>query len=234
MKRKQFFLCIYGWTFWLPILLTGTLGMLTLGVIAKSADSTTAWILFWLVALLTFSALAFFRDFHRNSPPATASAMMLAPADGTVTEITRLDHFAPFDGPALRVGLFLSVLDVHVNRVPCDGVILATAYQPGLFLDARHPDSGRKNQSHMIVLGSLQASDHHPVAAVKQIVGAIARRIIAPVEIGDTFARGERFGMIAFGSRTELYVPHPDSWEPAVHTGQHVNAGITIMLRARS
>ena len=233
MKHKHFFLCIYGWTFWLPILLAGTLGMVTLGVLAASAGGGLLWVLFWLTVVVTFAGLAFFRDFHRSAPAPTAQAMMLAPADGTVTEITRLEHFEPFGGPALRVGIFLSVLDVHVNRVPCDGQIVATAYQPGLFLDARHPESGKKNQSHMIVLGSLQAGDHHPVAAVKQIVGAIARRIIAPVEIGDTFARGERFGMIAFGSRTELYVPHPDSWEPLVHTGRHVKAGSTIVLRAR-
>ena len=76
---------------------------------------------------------------------------MVAPADGKVTEISRLDHYAPFNGPALKIGIFLSVLDVHVNRAPCDGVVLWTRYEEGLFLDARHPDCTSKNQSNTIL-----------------------------------------------------------------------------------
>ncbi len=81
---------------------------------------------------------------------------MVAPADGKVTEITNLPHYAPFNGPALKVSIFLSVLDVHVNRSPCDGTVLWTRYEEGLFLDARHPDCTDKNQSNTIALGPPQ------------------------------------------------------------------------------
>ena len=170
---------------------------------------------------------------------------MVAPADGKVSEISHLDHYPPFNGPALKIGIFLSVLDVHVNRAPCDGIILWTRYEEGLFLDARHPDCSAKNQSHTLCLAAVSAStlatttqssvlspQHSvPIAVVKQIVGAIARRIIAPVTPGERLTCGQRFGMIAFGSRTELYVPASDQWHPAVPLGTHVKGAQDILLR---
>jgi len=226
----QFFLSLYGWTFWVPILLTGIAGI----VIPLFLPG--AWWISIPFAILTFACLAFYRDFPRPIPQ--DPNIMVAPADGTVSEITRLDHYAPFNGPALKVGIFLSVLDVHVNRSPCDGIVLWTRYEEGLFLDARHPDCSAKNQSHTIALGApatqnseLRTQNSVPLAVVKQIVGAIARRIIAPVTIGERLARGQRFGMIAFGSRTELYVPANDHWQPAVPLGTHVKAGKDVLLR---
>ena len=221
-KVPNFFLSLYGWTYWMPILLAGTVATITCLLI----PGLLAVAIVFLV--VTLAGLAFFRDFPRAIP--NAPGLMVAPADGKVTEITRLDHYDPFGGPALRVGIFLSVLDVHVNRAPCDAVVLWTQYQEGLFLDARHPESGPRNQSNTLCLAGPHAPTM-PIAVVRQVVGAIARRIIAPVLPGDTLARGERFGMIAFGSRTELYVPVPESWEPAVRLGQHVKAGSDVLLR---
>ncbi len=177
-RRVPYFpLSLFGWTFWLPILLAGVLLAVTLAIIPG------AWPLALLCGIVTLAALAFFRDPPRRVPE--GRGLMVAPADGKVTEITRLEHYDPLGGPALRIGIFLSVLDVHINRVPCEAVIVATQFREGLFLDARHPESGPKNQSHTLVLGSPEAADHHPIAVVKQIVGAIARRIIAPVRVGE-------------------------------------------------
>ncbi len=215
----QFILSLYGWTFWVPALLAGTIGFVTFLLIPGM------WWLADLFAVLTLACLAFYRDFPRPIP--TDRDIMVAPADGKVTEITELPHYEPLNGPALKIGIFLSVLDVHVNRSPCDGVVLWTRYEEGLFLDARHPDCTSKNQSNTLCLGE----NGNPIAVVKQIVGAIARRIIAPVTIGETLTRGQRFGMIAFGSRTELYVPASAQWKSAVSLGTHVKGGKDVLLR---
>jgi phosphatidylserine decarboxylase len=222
----QFFLSLYGWTFWVPILITGTLGTIT----ALFLPHPLACILGTTFIVLTLLCLAFYRDFPRQIPQ--DPDIMVAPADGTVSEITRLDHYEPFNGPALKIGIFLSIFSVHVNRSPCDGTVLWTRYEEGAFLDARHPDCSAKNQSNTLALAAPNAAkDAPPIAVVKQIVGAIARRIIAPTTIGEPLARGQRFGMIAFGSRTELYVPAQDHWQPAVKIGDGVRAGKTIFLR---
>jgi phosphatidylserine decarboxylase len=216
--RQHFVLSIYGWTYWLPILLAGGLLVAVLLVIPGG------WPWAMLVAVVALAWLAFFRDFPRVIP--SEPGIMVAPADGKITDISRIEHVAALGGPALRVAIFLSVLDVHVNRSPCDATVLATRYEDGEFLDARHPECGIRNQSNTIVL----TDGSTPIAVVKQIVGAIARRIITPVSAGDRLRRGERFGMIAFGSRTELYVPQPDGWEVRVKQGQHVRGGIDILL----
>ena len=226
--KRALYLSVYGWTYWLPILLAGGLVTLALAVMAWSDHGWVEAVAAALAAVLTLAGLAFFRDPQRRVP--AEPGVMVAPADGRVTEVTPLPGYAGLEGPAWRVGIFLSVLDVHVNRSPCAGVVLTTTYKDGLFLDARHPDSGARNQSHTLVLAD--SATGRPAAVVRQVVGAIARRIIAPVQPGQRFERGERFGMIAFGSRTELIVPAAD-WEPAVRVGTHVAGGRDVLLRAR-
>jgi phosphatidylserine decarboxylase len=215
----QFFLSLYGWTYWFPVLLTGGAATVVLAIVPGM------WWLAVLFAVLTLATLAFYRDFNRAIPQ--DRDIMVAPADGKVTEITNLPHYAPFNGPALKVSIFLSVLDVHVNRSPCDGNVLWTRYEEGLFLDARHPECTNKNQSNTICLGN----NNTPIVVIKQIVGAIARRIIAPVTPGERLTRGQRFGMIAFGSRTELYVPATAGWQVSVPLNTHVKGGKDIILR---
>lgn len=228
----QFFISLYGWTYWFPILVGGTLAVIVLAVIATATPTAAPvlWTLAALFALLTFACLAFYRDFNRPIP--TAPDIMVAPADGKVTEITTLPHYAPFNGPALKISIFLSVLDVHVNRAPCDATVLWSRYEEGLFLDARHPECTDKNQSNTIALAPPGASQNAaPTAILKQIVGAIARRIIAPVTPGEQLTRGQRIGMIAFGSRTELYVPTSENWQPAIPLNTHVKGGKDILLK---
>jgi phosphatidylserine decarboxylase len=227
----QFFISLYGWTYWFPILVGGTLAVVVLAVIAMAAPSAAPflWTLAAIFAILTFACLAFYRDFNRPIP--REPNIMVAPADGKVTEITTHPPYGPCNGPALKISIFLSVLDVHVNRAPCDATVLWTRYEEGLFLDARHPECTDKNQSNTIAFGPPGASTSStPTAILKQLVGAIARRIIAPLTPGEQLTRGQRIGMIAFGSRTELYVPASEIWQPAIALNSHVKGGKDILL----
>ena len=216
----QFFLSLYGWTFWVPALVLG----LGAGVVFLVVPG--GWWVSLVFGVLTVAVLAFYRDFPRAIPQ--EPGVMVAPADGKVSEITRIERYEPFGGPALKIGIFLSVLDVHVNRSPCEGTVLWTRYEEGQFLDARHPDCSAKNQSNTVCLAEVPGG--RPMVVVKQIVGAIARRIIAPVTVGERLGRGQRFGMIAFGSRTELYVREGEGWKPAVALGQHVKGGRDVVV----
>ncbi len=234
-KHPYFFISLYGWTYWLPILAAGGLITATLATALAAAPEGSAAKLcliavIAIVVVLTLAGLAFFRDFPRQIP--NAPGVMVSPADGKVSEISKIDYFAPFNGPALKISIFLSVLDVHVNRAPCAGVVASKVYEEGLFLDARHPECSAKNQSATIIIAE-SSQNAAPVAAVKQLVGAIARRIITPVEPGFELERGQRYGMIAFGSRTELYVPNPEKWEVVVPLGKHVKGAAEVLIRQK-
>ncbi len=222
-RHVWFPLSLFGWKYWLPMLITG---VLLTGVLAFINPLPA-----WIAAVVTLACMLFFRDPPRTIPD--QPGLMVSPADGKIVEITRLDRHETLHGPALRIGIFLSVLDVHINRSPCDCVVASIHFEPGEFLDARNPQAGIRNQSNTLVLKAQLAEDHPPLAIVRQIVGAIARRIICPAKAGTPLKRGERFGMIAFGSRTELIVPQPDAWECLVHTGQQVKGGSTAMLRRK-
>lgn len=226
--KRYLGLSIYGWTFWLPILMFGLLTLATLAVLACSVQTFRGlyWTLFTLVAIVVLAALAFFRDPMREVP--ADAGIMVSPADGTVTEITPMNNVGSLTGPVIRLGIFLSVLDVHLNRAPCEGTVLQSTFRVGRFYDARNPQSSTHNQSNTLVLGDPVSGA--PIAIVKQIVGAIARRIITPLSPGQSLSRGQRFGMIAFGSRTELYLP-ADQWVFTVQVGQKLKAGQDIVAR---
>jgi len=135
------------------------------------------------------------------------------------------------DEPSVRVGIFLSVFDVHVNRTPCAGVVKATRYTPGEFLDARNPECARRNERNDIVIERPAAKDR---VVVRQISGAIARRIVCACRENDVLEKGQRVGMIKFGSRTELYVPSRSLAEVTVKVGDRVKGGETIVARTRT
>lgn len=186
---------------------------------------------FWpgavITGLLWLAGLAFFRVPRRSVP--SGPGLLISPADGRITDITPLAHDANVGGPAVRVGIFLSVLDVHVNRAPCDARVVRTEYKRGEFLDARHPECGERNEANTIVL-----TPDPPYAGpivLRQIAGLIARRIVCRLSPGQSLRRGELFGLIKFGSRTELIVPASAGYEPAVSIGQHVSGGATILMR---
>ena len=180
------------------------------------------------VALWVF-VMAFFRDPRRMK--LFARGELCAPADGKVTEITYLDHHEDIGGPAIRIGIFLSIFSVHANRSPCRGRVRSITYAPGRFLDARHPDSGQSNACNMLIL-----DPNPPVTGpiiVRQIAGLIARRIVCNAVVGEDLMIGQRFGMIKFGSRTELILPNRTDSQIKAWIGQTVRAGITVVAVQR-
>ncbi len=185
----------------------------------------------WSLGLVFFGlwvfGVAFFRDPDRDVPD--DSSVLLAPADGTVTEITRLDDDPVVGGPALKIGIFLSIFNVHINRSPCDARVVDCTYQPGRFLNAMNPASSRENESNTVTL-EAQVPRLGPII-VRQVSGLIARRIVCHCGPGDQLARGQRFGMIKFGSRTELVVPCRDDVKVAVEVGRRVRAGQSVLVR---
>ena len=177
-----------------------------------------------VVALLGVCMALFFRDFPRTI--SAADHEVVSPADGTVVAIEDLDESPHYDGPTRRVSIFLSVFNAHLNRAPYPGTVTAVKYAPGLFKDARLPETSQVNESNAVWMDTPRGP-----MTIRQISGAVARRIVCPVGVGTTLAKGEKFGMIRFGSRTELYLPA--GTEVTVTLNQSVYAGTTIMARFR-
>lgn len=188
-----------------------------------------AW---WPLAILTLPIFiwlfAFFRDPERAIP--ADQHVMVSPADGVVSDITDVEDDPRLGGPAVRVGIFLSVFNVHVNRAPCDGKILKIEYRKGKFINAmRHNDASSQNESNTVVMGDSTTGE--PIAVVRQIVGLIARRIVFPHAEGEIVTRGQRIGMIKFGSRTELYIPLRLKPKVLVQVGQKVNGAKDVIAK---
>jgi len=173
-----------------------------------------------LGALLLIGLLLFFRDPHRT-PPANPLALV-SPADGKVICVDEAEDPCFGLGKFRRVGIFLSVLDVHVNRSPDTGTIEKIHYSAGEFLDARHLEVDIRNENQTWLLRTSRGP-----LLVRQIAGLIARRIVGWKKQGDSVTTGERIGMIRFGSRTDLYFPA--SCTPQVQVGQRVVGGQTIL-----
>ena len=184
----------------------------------------------WQLTLLVIPVLvwlfAFFRDPNRAVP--TDPATMVSPADGMVSDITEIENDPLIGGPAIRVGIFLSVFNVHVNRTPCDGVVVNVIYKKGKFINAMsHSKASDENESNTIII--REPNGQRNIAVVKQIVGLIARRIICTVKTGDKLSRGDRFGMIKFGSRTELTIPQWMNPTIKVKVGDKVRGTLDII-----
>jgi len=202
------------------------------GLALWAAIGVSAWFLAPAIPLLAMwlFCLAFFRDPQRTIP--TEPGLLVSPADGRVTEVSRLAEYQGIDGPALKISIFLSIFNVHVNRAPCAGRVEKTDYRAGEFLDARHPESGIRNESNTIVVdpdGGLPG----PVI-LRQVAGMVARRIVCNVKSQYILRRGQRIGMIKFGSRTELIVPATSGLEPAVRVGDRVKGGSVVLIRSKS
>lgn len=218
-----------------PLLIAGAMVLYWLASrYFPGAIRASAWKSFWviwlpelfLLAVLVW-ALSFFRDPVRHIPD--DPAVLIAPADGKVTDIEILDEYPGFDGRVQKIGIFLSVFNVHINRVPCGVRVEKITYKPGAFGNAMDPKSGKTNEANELLLRRLD-EPADPIM-VRQISGAIARRIVCRAAEGDTFDRGQQFGMIKFGSRTELIYPARDNARCLVTIGDKVKAGETIMVR---
>ena len=178
----------------------------------------------WLGLIFVLFCLYFFRDPERVPP--FRPGLLLAPADGKVVSVTPAVPPAELGlGPMTRwrVAIFLSVLDVHVNRVPADGTVTRIAYRHGKFLNASMDKASEDNERNAI---AIRLADGREIAVV-QIAGLIARRILCDVHEGDAVHAGARFGIIRFGSRTDLYLP--EGIRPLVAEGQTMIGGETAI-----
>ncbi|MCY3019090.1 MAG: phosphatidylserine decarboxylase, partial [Planctomycetota bacterium] len=179
-----------------------------------------------LLPLLPYAIVVwFFRDPERQGPD--AADVLLAPADGTVADIQEVEEPEFVGGKALRIGIFLSPFSVHVNRAPCRGTVQFVTYKAGEFLPAYNPDAPVRNES--VTLGLV--TDAGLRLLVKQISGVLARRVVCAVRPGDALARGQRYGMIKLGSRTELYIPAGAVAACAVAVGSKVKGGLSPCCR---
>ena len=203
---------------WMTILAAGLL-------LAVSAAVVGSWWALAAVVLVTAGLVAFFRDPERHVP--TQRGVMVAPADGRVSSIHELDHFEPFEGPATCVRIFLSVLDVHINRSPCHGEVLSVTHKPGSHINALNHESAEQNESNLIVL--VHPIRRQPVAAIRQIAGMLARTVTCTVRPEQVVQRGQRIGIIKLGSTTELYIPAQMKPRIVVQRGQRVAAGTTVL-----
>jgi phosphatidylserine decarboxylase len=171
--------------------------------------------------------LYFFRDPRRTVP--TGPGLVVSPADGTVAEITELAYDEFVGGPAVRIGIFLSIFNVHMNRSPAEARVIRLQYHPGAFLNALDPLSAIRNEN--LWIGLEEEQPPHRRLIVRQIAGLIARRIVCNLRSGEVVARGHKFGMIKLGSRTELILPIEDHLQVLVRVGQKVHGGATVLAR---
>lgn len=176
--------------------------------------------------LLTLAVALFFRDPERVSPK--GDGLIIAPADGIVTAIEQSElppEIEDVSGTFTRISIFLSVLDVHVNRVPASGVIRQLHYHAGKFLSATLDKSSDENERQTVL---METQDGKMIAFV-QIAGLIARRIVCDLNVDDNVQAGDRFGIIRFGSRMDVYVPQ--GIVPSVLVGQRMIGGETVLAR---
>ncbi|WP_437205146.1 phosphatidylserine decarboxylase [Planctomicrobium sp. SH664] len=183
------------------------------------------WIVVLALVLLGTEILWFFRNPYRPVP--MEPGQVISPADGKVVTIEDLEHDEFIGGPAVRIGIFLSIFNVHINRSPVAARVIGLSYQPGLCLNALRPESARLNER--LVVKLEESAYPHRRMTVAQITGAIARRIVCWLKPGDELARGEQFGMIKLGSRTELVLPVEDGLEILSRVGDTVQAGSSVL-----
>jgi phosphatidylserine decarboxylase len=171
-----------------------------------------------VLVVLTGFAVWFYRDPDRTPPE--GENVLVSPADGRVVEIEDATH--PFTGPSVKVGIFMNVFSVHVNRTPCEGTVEYLEYAPGKKLAAFAPKASEVNERHCVGL----ATPYGPVLLV-QIAGLLARRIVCRVRRGDRLFRGQRYGMIKLGSKVDIYLPR--SVKLSVKVNDKVYAGRTSL-----
>jgi phosphatidylserine decarboxylase len=197
-------------------------------ILTAAVLTIVAFLLDWkavgfILGITTLAIAAFFRDPDRHVP--TDQGVIVAPADGRVVSIAEIKGDSLFSDAKTRVSIFLSPLDVHINRTPVTGKIEEVRYQRGRFLAAYKEEASRSNEQNALKVVDEQSR----ALGVVQIAGVLARRIVCRVKRGDSLSRGERFGLIMFGSRTDTYLPTGCRVE--VSEGQRVKGGETILGR---
>ena len=201
--------------------------MLALFIYLSQVHSPWWWIAAIVPFLLETEVVWFFRNPRRVIP--TEPGTVVSPADGKIDLIEEIEHDDVIDGPAIKIAIFLSVFNVHINRVPVACTVFASRYRQGKFLSALKPESAWENERLELWLESTEAP--HRVMRVRQITGQLARRIVCWAKTGECFDRGAQFGMIKLGSRTELILPREEGLEITVKLGDKVQAGTTVFAK---
>ncbi len=190
----------------------------------------------WTLALLLAPNLAiylwvlwFFRDPERDTPQ--DAGLFIAPADGRIADITNIGPDSELGRDGVRIGIFMNVFNVHLSRCPVDAVVESVEHRPGLFLDVRDPHASERNESTTIGLKYQHRGAEYPVV-VRQIAGLVARRIVTDLSQGQSVTRGQRIGMIKFGSRLELLVPTELVAKVCVEIGQVSRGAETVLIES--
>jgi phosphatidylserine decarboxylase len=194
-------------------------GLVLTVIFIGAANRFNSYILFGIslvLAILTIFTTFFFRD-------PDEAGVIVSPADGKIVKIVRETSHPFLDQPATRISIFLSIFDVHINRIPADGIVEYIKYKPGSFLAAFKDSASEVNEQNEI---GLITPDNQKMVFT-QIAGVLARRIICNIHEGDTVKAGDRFGMIRFGSRTDIYLP--EDCEIEVEEGQQVYGGKSVI-----
>ena len=214
----------------LPQVVIYPLLVLVLMIILFAAFRQAPWLIAAeIVLFLVFLwMLSFFRDPQRNI--VYDEKVLLSPADGTITDIDEVDCVEK-GGKTLRIGMFLSIFNVHVNRVPCSVRIEKVTYKKGKFRNAMSGESSKVNESNDILM--VRIADPKERLLLRQISGAVARHIVCKAGEGSEYRQGEKFGMIKFGSRAELYLPEGKYYDVLIKVGDSVRAGLTPLVRYR-
>lgn len=205
---------------WISITIIGVLLLCALLVLKW-------WILTAFVLAATLAALLFFRDPDRTVP--TQRGIIVAPVDGKIVSVHQVEHHDPFDGPAMCVRMFISLLDPHIARSPCHGNVTAYLHRDGNHRNALNPESLEENESVSFTL--LHPIRDYPIARVRLIAGLIARTIVCPLQEGQTIQRGNKIGMIKLGSAAEVYIPMELRPTITHQVGQGVKAGETPLAQ---
>ena len=197
-------------------------------VLVALALSGLGWFLGW--ASIAFAGAGFgiffiwfFRDPERHAPE--GKGLVVAPADGKVVSLAKIEGAPLLAGNRTRLSIFMSPLDVHINRMPVAGTVEEVNHQPGKFFAAYKDEAVEQNEQNCMRIADLEGRKF----AVVQVAGFLARRVVCKARKGDTLSRGARFGLIMFGSRTDLYLP-PEA-EIMVSEGQKVKGGETVVGR---
>jgi len=187
-------------------------------VVLAATETILFLVLVWM--------LMFFRDPRREIIP--NELVLFSPADGTITDIAEVES-PELGAKALRIGMFLSIFNVHLNRMPCGVRVESVRYKKGQFKNAMSSESGRINESNEVLMTRL--AEPRDRLLVRQVSGAIARRIVCEAEPGKEYAQGFAFGMIKFGSRTELYLPlREGGYDITIKLGDKVRAGLSPLI----
>jgi phosphatidylserine decarboxylase len=197
--------------------------------IVSAAFATAIFALLGLTTLTliglvaTFAICGFFRDPDRVVPDEKGA--VVSPADGRIVGAAIVESSPFSEGRTMKISIFMSVFNVHVNRIPCDGRVREISYHPGKFISANFDKASLENEHNAVFFDTVDGRQ----MCVVQVAGLIARRIICNVKPGDDLIRGQRFGLICFGSRLDVYLP-PDV-TPNVVVGDKTRAGETILGR---